>query len=152
MSVDNLFSIRDIQRENSYLGKGMAWPPQEDPVTGDFKRAEQEESVTVCIRHLLHTYVGEYPVLRAFGSRLQDILFSIGTGAVLESVATSVKEAITTFEKRVDFVNVSFEIKSNDKGTRTAFMEVRYRIKATGAIDTNVLTVEEQGLEEQPCL
>lgn len=143
MSVDNLFSIRDIQAPRAYLGKGMAWPPQEDPVTGDFKRAEQEESVTVCIRHLLETYIGEYPVLREFGTRLEDILFSDGSGAVVEAVATSVKEAIIRFEKRIDFVNASFKVETNNVGTRTAFMEIRYRIRATGRTETNVITVEE---------
>ncbi len=143
MSVDNLFSIRDIQSPKAYLGKGMAWPPQEDPVTGDFKKAEQEESVSVCLRHLLETYIGEYPILREFGTRLEDLLFSDGSGAVMEAVAASVKEAIVRFEKRVDFINVSFKVEGNKAGTRTAFMEIRYRIRATGRTQTNVITVEE---------
>jgi phage baseplate assembly protein W len=142
MSVDNLVSIRDIQEDKAYLGKGMSWPPEEDPTTGDFKKAEAEASISVCIRHLLETYIGSYPVLREFGTRLDELLFSIGTGAVGEAIATSLKDGLTRFEKRVDFVNSSIKVETNDKGTRTAFIKVRYRVRATGRVETNVFTVD----------
>lgn len=142
MSVDNLTSIRDIQRPGSYLGKGMFWPPQEDPGTGDFKRAENEESIQVCVRHILETYVNQYPVLRNVGSRLEELLFEEGSGAVLESISASVKETLTRSEKRVNFVNVAFKVENNNKGTRTVFVDIKYRVIATGRIETNVLQID----------
>lgn len=142
MSVDNLLSLRDIKSPKAYLGKGMSWPPSEDPNTGDFKRAEAEESVAVCIRHLIETWIGEYPVLRDFGSRAEDLLFSVGTRAALEAVGSSIRDGLVKFEKRVDFVNLNSNIQTNDKGTRTAHLEVRYRIRATGRVQTNVFVVD----------
>jgi phage baseplate assembly protein W len=142
MSVDNLISRRDVQSPKAYLGKGMAWPPLENPGTGDFQRAEAEESVSDCVRHLICTWIGEYPVLRDFGSRVEELLFSTGTRAAMEAVASSVRDGLVKYEKRVDLVNVTPRIETNDKGTMTAFLEVRYRIRATGRVETNVIPVE----------
>lgn len=142
MSVDSLFSIREVKSPKAYLGKGMSWPPSEDPGTGDLRRAEAEESVSVCILHLIETWIGEYPVLRDFGSRAEELLFSVGTRSAVEAVGASIRDGLKKFEKRVDFVNVNPKVELNDKGTRTAFLEVRYRIRATGRLETNVIAID----------
>jgi hypothetical protein len=65
-----------------------------------------------------------------------------GTRAALEAVGSSIRDGLVKYEKRVDFVNLNSKIQTNDKGTRTAFLEVRYRIRATGRIETNVFAVD----------
>ena len=106
MSVDNLVSYRDLELPRSRLGKGLFWPPQEDETTGDLKKADQEESITVCSRHLIETYIGEYPVIRTFGTRVEDLLFARVQDALLNAIYGSVREGIQKFEQRVDLINL----------------------------------------------
>ena len=141
MSVDNVVSVRDIRSPLAYLGKGMYWPPQEDPVTGDFKKANLEESVRVCVLHIIETYVGSYPVLREFGTLVEALLFEVQAGAGIDAIASSVKDGLTRFERRVEFVNVNLRVEPNSSGTQSAFMEVRYRVVATGRVETGVIDV-----------
>lgn len=142
MSVDNLVSYRDLELPRSRLGKGLFWPPQEDETTGDLKKADQEESITVCIRHLIETYIGEYPVIRTFGTRVEDLLFARVQDALLNAIYGSVREGIQKFEQRVDLINLILETEQGQRPGQKANLNIRYRIRATGQIKTNVTPVD----------
>ncbi len=142
MSVDNLVSYRDLELPRSRLGKGLFWPPQEDESTGDLKRAEQETSIAVGIKHLIETYIGEYPVLRTFGTRVEDLLFARVQDALLNAIYGSVREGIQNFEQRITLINLSLDVKQGKGPGQTANLTVRYRVRATGQIKTNVTPVD----------
>lgn len=145
MSVDNISSLAEQLSPTSFLGKGMAWPPREDPATGDFKRAEAEESISDCLLHLITTSLGEIGPLQNVGTDLDQLLFGPGTGAFVQSVAASITTAINLHEKRVKVLEIRPEFGTSPHGTKTTTINVRYRIIATGKIDNIVAQPPGQG-------
>lgn len=132
MSVDNIAPFEERLSPSAYLRKGLAWPPREDPATGDFKRADAEESISDCLMHLISTSLGEITPMQDFGTRVDELLFGVGHGSFVQAVGASINDAIELHEHRVRVVRITPTVAPNDKGTRTATISIRYRIIATG--------------------
>jgi len=141
MSVDNINSLAEQITPSSFLGKGLAWPPREDPTTGDFKRAEAEESISDCLMHLISTSLGEITPMQDFGTRVDELLFGIGTGSFVQAVASSIEDAVDLHEKRVTITRITPAISTSPVGTKIATITVRYRIIATGREIENVIVL-----------
>ena len=141
MSVDNITSISEQITPLSYLGKGLAWPPREDPTTGDFRKAEAEVSISDCLQHLISTALGEITPMQDFGTRADELLFGVGAGSFVQAVATSITEAIARHERRVRVTKITPAISGNPAGTKTATISIRYRIVATGQEVENVVVL-----------
>ena len=135
MSVDNINSLDEQLSPTAYLAKGMAWPPREDPTTGDFARAEAEESISDCLMHLITTSLGEITPIQNFGTRVDDLLFSVGTSAFVQAVGASIEDAIELHERRVKVIKITPSVQVNSaSSTQTVTIDIRYRIIATGKI------------------
>ena len=132
MSIDNIVPLEERLSPSAYLRKGLAWPPREDPATGDFKRADAEESISDCLLHLISTSLGEITPMQNFGTRVDELLFGVGAGSFVQSVAASITDAITLHEKRVRVIRITPTLSGNPVGTKTVTMSIRYRIIATG--------------------
>ena len=145
MSVDNINSIEEQLSPTAYLGKGLAWPPRPDPATGDFQRADAEDSISDCLMHLVTTSLGEITPIQDFGTRVDELLFAIGARAFVQSVAASIKDAVDLHERRVKIIRTSPSISTNSSGTKTVTIDLRYRIIATGKIDNIVILPPGQG-------
>jgi len=130
------------------LGKGMAWPPREDPTTGDFKRAEGEESISSCILNLITTVYEEIPLLELMGTRIERLLFSNDLDGLLELFRLEVGEALKRHEKRVFYLGTTFEVSGTDRNTLSVKARIRYRVRATGQPDTLVFPFSLNGTPE----
>lgn len=144
-SVDNIASIEEQLSPTAYLGKGLAWPPREDPTTGDFQKSDAEESISDCLLHLISTSLGEIVPLQNFGTRLDELLFSIGAGSFVQAVASSIQDAIALHERRVRVMQITPQIGTAPSGTKTVTISLRYRIIATGRIKSIVTQPPGQG-------
>lgn len=146
MSVDNINSLEEQLSPTAYLGKGMAWPPRPDPATGDFRKAEAEESIQDCLMHLISTSLGEITPLQDFGTRIDELLFAVGSESFVQSVAASITDAIELHERRVKVMRIDPKITaSGPSSTKTITIDIRYRIIATGKIDNITVLPPGQG-------
>lgn len=147
MSVDNINSFAEQLSPTAYLAKGMAWPPRPDPATGDFAKAEAEESISDCLMHLITTSLGEITPIQDFGTRVDDLLFATGTSGFVQAVGASIEEAIKLHERRVTVIQITPSVGSNvGTSTQTVTINIRYRIIATGKIDNIVVHPPGQGI------
>lgn len=136
MSVDNINSFEDQLSPTAYLGNGMAWPPRPDPATGDFAKADAEQSISDCLMHLITTSLGEITPLQNFGTRVDDLLFATASSGFVQSVGASIEEAIDLHERRVKVIQITPRVTANaGTSTQTVTIDIRYRIIATGKID-----------------
>lgn len=125
----------------AFLGRGMAWPPQEDPATGALKKAADEESVSNCIEFGLNTNYGDIPGNEPMGTDLDMLLFRADLLDVADFVGDSFKRLIRTYEKRVFYTGGQFNLNNEAGGNRNRVglvANLKYRIRATGQPDSRV--------------
>lgn len=146
MSVDNVQGIRDVLTPESRLGKGISWPPREDPTTGDFARSEAEASISDCLIHLLTTVVGELSPMTNFGTRLDELLFSAGEEGLIQDVLESVRDAIRLHEKRITVIDLGYTLRPVTTSTSAIEIDLTYRIVATGAVQTFIQRLPPAGV------
>ena len=70
-----------MEDSRAFLGKGFAFPPKVDPVTGKFRMAEGEEDIRQAIYIILMTRLKERAMLPDFGCNLQDYIFDLPDAA-----------------------------------------------------------------------
>ncbi len=135
--------------DNSFLGKGMKFPPQINPATGRFVTASAEESVKQSIYLILMTQVTERPLRPEFGSNILSYTFMDKNVGRLNMVSRTIREQIATQEPRVSDVSVDI-----DMGERSGVLifNIDYTIAATNTRDNLVfpfyLNVTEEEEEE----
>ena len=66
-----------MDSSRAFLGKGFAFPPEVDPVTGHFRMAEGEEDIRQAIYIILMTRLKERAMLPEFGCNLQEYIFDL---------------------------------------------------------------------------
>ncbi len=135
--------------DNSFLGKGMKFPPQINPATGRFVTASAEESVKQSIYLILMTQVTERPLRPEFGSNILSYTFMDKNVGRLNMVSRTIREQMATQEPRVSDVSVDI-----DMGERSGVLifNIDYTIAATNTRDNLVfpfyLNVTEEEEEE----
>lgn len=66
-----------MEDSRAFLGRGFAFPPKVDPVTGKFRMTEGEEDIRQAIYIILMTRLKERAMLPDFGCNLQDYIFDL---------------------------------------------------------------------------
>jgi phage baseplate assembly protein W len=135
--------------DNSFLGKGMKFPPQINPATGRFVTVSEEESVKQSIYLILMTQVTERPLRPEFGSSILSYTFMDKSIGKLNMVSRTLREQIVSQEPRISDVQVGI-----DMGERSGVLifNIDYTIAATNTRDNLVfpfyLNVTEEEEEE----
>lgn len=91
----------------SYLGRGWSFPVRLDEKEGTVRLSEYERDVQESIWIILSTAKGERVMRPDFGCGIQDLVFEVINITTLTGIETSVKEALGTFEPRIDVTKVS---------------------------------------------
>lgn len=91
----------------SYLGRGWSFPVRLDEKEGTVRLSEYERDVQESIWIILSTAKGERVMRPDFGCGIQDLVFEVINTTTLTGIETSVKEALGTFEPRIDVTKVS---------------------------------------------
>lgn len=122
-------------QENTYLGRGMKFPPQIDPVTGRFVMSENEQSVKESIYLILMTQKGERLMRPQFGSRTSGYVFSETNPTMLQIMAHELENDITRNEPRVQDVEIEM-----DYGNRPGclLIDIRYTVSSGTASENMV--------------
>ncbi|MBS6397826.1 MAG: GPW/gp25 family protein [Clostridiales bacterium] len=113
----------------AFLGRGFAFPPEVDPVTGRFVMAESEEDIRQSIYIILMTRKGERAMLPEFGCNLQEYIFDIPDAAFERRLIREVEDALVDFEPRIRNVSVSVDKRKLSDGV--VYLNIDYYIRAT---------------------
>jgi hypothetical protein len=118
------------QSVRKFLGTGFSFPVRVSP-SGNLTWSSGEESVREAIWILLGTAKGERQMLSSFGCGIQDLVFAPNNQTTWANVQHLVKDALTTWEPRIDVLDVQAGA-SGDQATKMV-IRVDYRIRATNS-------------------
>ena len=96
--------------EQSFLGTGVAFPPQIDPATGRFKMSSGSQSVKESIYLILLTQVTERLTRPNFGSRTASYVFMDVNLTELTIMRSELTDIILNQEPRVSDVDIATEM------------------------------------------
>lgn len=111
--------------KNIYLGRGMKFPPQINPVTGRFVISENEQSVKESIYLILMTQKGERLMRPEFGSRTSGYVFAETNPTMLHIMAYELERDITRSEPRVQDVEIRMDC---DSRPGCLLVHIRYTV------------------------
>ena len=120
----------DQVQDREFLGVGWRFPLQVTP-GGRIAQARYEQRIEESIMLILATAPGERPMLD-FGCGIHDLLFSPNDSRSIALVVHLVRQALTTYEARVDVLDVHAE--STADAPNVLLIRINYRIRATNAI------------------
>ncbi|MDO4261616.1 MAG: GPW/gp25 family protein [Eubacteriales bacterium] len=118
-----------MDSSRAFLGRGFSFPPEVDPVTGQFKMAEGEEDIRQAIYIILMTRFKERAMLPDFGCNLQAYVFELPDPAFEAQLIREAEEALTRYEPRIRRVSVSVDKRELGKGT--IYLNIDYYVRAT---------------------
>ena len=118
-----------MDSSRAFLGKGFAFPPEVDPVTGHFRMAEGEEDIRQAIYIILMTKLKERAMLPEFGCNLQEYIFDLPDTAFESRLIREVEDALTRHEPRIRQVEVTVDKKDLPRGT--IYLNISYYVRAT---------------------
>jgi Bacteriophage baseplate protein W len=118
------------QNARKFLGTGFTFPVRVSP-SGNLTYSSGEESVREAIWILLGTAKGERQMLPNFGCGIQDLVFAPNNQTTWANVQHLVKDALTTWEPRIDVLDVN--VSAADGEANTLLIRVDYRIRSNNA-------------------
>ncbi len=121
-----------MDEQKDWLGRGWAYPVQIDPMTGAVTVAEYEADIRQSILIILETSRGERVMRPDFGCGIHDLVFELIDVATLTRVETSVREAMTRFEARIEVLAVRAD--PFDAADGLLLIEMEYRVHRTNQI------------------
>jgi hypothetical protein len=118
-----------------FLGSGMAFPPALD-AAGRFRTNSGDDHVRQSIQLILATVPGERAMRPDFGTGLDTLVFAPASVATLALLQHTVQEQLTTYEPRIDVLDVTARL--DDAPSGRILVEVTYRVRRTDTV-TNLV-------------
>ncbi len=118
-------------RTRAFLGIGWKFPLQ---VTagGSIALSSYEQRVQESIYLILSTAKGERVMLPDFGCGIHDLVFAPNNPQTLSAVVQEVRQALVTYERRIDVLEVATETAPGQPNL--LLIRVDYRIRANNAL------------------
>jgi hypothetical protein len=120
----------------AFLGKGWAFPVTVDATTGKIAMAAYEQDIKEAIRIILSTSKGERVMRPDFGSGIHDLVFASMSTAVIGLLESDVREALTTWEPRIELLRV--EVAADEAYIGKLKVNIDYRVRETNREDNLV--------------
>jgi phage baseplate assembly protein W len=120
----------------AFLGKGWAFPVTVDAITGKIAMAAYEQDIKEAIRIILSTSKGERVMRPDFGSSLHDLVFASVSTAMIGLLESNVREALTTWEPRIELLRV--EVATDEAHIGKLKVNIDYRVRETNREDNLV--------------
>lgn len=118
--------------QKDWLGRGWAYPVQIDPATGSVAVAQYEDDVRQSILIILGTAPGERVMRPDFGCGIHELAFEVIDVATLTRIESSVRDALTKYEARVEIVGVRADPLQAAEGQ--LLIELEYRVRQTNQL------------------
>ena len=113
-----------------YLGAGWKFPVRPS-AGGGLAYSVAEQSIQEAIWIVLGTAPGERQMLPTFGCGIHDLVFAPDNPATQGNIAHLVMDALTTWEPRIDVLDVNVSSASGE--ANTLLIRVDYRIRSNNA-------------------
>jgi phage baseplate assembly protein W len=113
-----------------FLGVGWAFPVAAD-AAGELNLAAYEESVRQSVWIILGTAKGERVMRPDFGCGIYDLVFDINSAATAGEVSQAVRDALLTFEPRIDVLKVDVQPDGNGE---IMLIGIDYEVRATNNV------------------
>ena len=114
-----------------FLGKGWTFPVQldkeKDPISISMSPSEQDIKEALWI--ILSTRKGERVMRPEFGCGIHDFVFSVVNTSTLAMIETSVREALTLWEPRIEVSDVKISTGKVEEGELT--VNIDYKVRTT---------------------
>ena len=111
-----------------FLGKGWKFPVGVDS-KGEIEMSEHEQDIKEAIWIILSTAKGERVMRPDFGCGIHDFVFAAINAANIGLIESSVREALTVWEPRIEFKDVSVSTEKVDEGQ--LLISIDYEVRAT---------------------
>ncbi|MBR5509402.1 MAG: GPW/gp25 family protein [Lachnospiraceae bacterium] len=118
-----------MDRARDFLGRGFAFPPRIDSVTGQFVMADSEEDIRQAIYIILMTRMKERAMLPDFGCNLHEYIFELPDSDFELRIGSEVREALMKYEPRI--INVDVRVETHDIKKGTIWLNIDYTVRAT---------------------
>jgi len=113
-----------------FLGQGWQFPVAVDK-EGALEVAAYEESVRQSIWVILGTAKGERLMRPDFGCGIYDMVFEVNSATTASGVAEEVRDALLSFEPRIDVLNV--DVAPGGEG-EVLYVSIDYQVRATNTV------------------
>lgn len=118
-----------------FLGTGWQFPIRINSRGGlSFVSAEQDIEQAIWI--VLSTAPGERQMLPRFGCGIHDFVFAPNSAATRGTIATLVRKSLTTFEPRIDVVDVRVDATAEEPDK--LLIRIDYRVRKSNAFQNLV--------------
>ncbi|WP_425636484.1 GPW/gp25 family protein [Algoriphagus yeomjeoni] len=114
-----------MENNNSFLGRGWAFPVTFSSESQQVQMAEDEEDIQQSLIILLNTTLGERVMRPDYGANMEDLLFEALNVTTANMIANRIKKAILFHEPRV---------KTEDIDLRPDYNEGRIEVLVTYTI------------------
>lgn len=121
-----------MDERKAFLGRGWAWPPRLDPLSGQVALAEYEDDIRQAMRIIIETAPGERVMRPDFGCGIHELVFESVDSATLQRVRTVVQDALVRYEARIDVLGV--EASRDESVDGLLLIELEYRVRRTNQI------------------
>lgn len=111
-----------------FVGAGWAFPLRTDP-TGGIAVVTGHRDIEEAIRIILGTSYGERPMRPEFGCGIWEHVFAPADATTAGKIAHEVRQSLDRWEPRVDVVEVTVSIDTDDAST--LYIDICYQIKGT---------------------
>jgi uncharacterized protein len=126
----------EASRQREFLGSGWSYPVATDPLSSDVSQSRYERDIREAIRIILETAPGERVMRPRFGCGIHDLVFAEISATTLFAVEAAVREALTTYEARIELLNVAVDAMQALSGL--LIVNIDYRVHLTNQIDNLV--------------
>jgi uncharacterized protein len=117
---------------DGFLGSGVAFPVRLDGEHGGLlATATGEEAVRQSIWMILGTAPGERVMRPDFGCGIHDAVFAVQDTDAAATIVTSVREALTRWEPRIDVLDVYASPDPADP--HRLLIEINYQVRSTNS-------------------
>jgi phage baseplate assembly protein W len=123
-------------RQRDFLGVGWSFPTAADPASGDVSLSAYERDVKEAIRIILQTAPGERVMRPEFGCGIHDLVFAEINATTVAAVDASVRDALTTFEPRIELLDIAVDPIEALSGL--LLIKIDYRVRRTNQTDNLV--------------
>ncbi len=117
-----------MDNENSFLGRGWAFPVSFVEGGSTVEMVEDEEDISQSLRILLSTMQRERVLLPDFGTDLKDLIFEAMTTSTGTAITRRIERAILFFEPRIILDGIIYDQDTNQGIVR---VDLEYTIVAT---------------------
>jgi phage baseplate assembly protein W len=122
MAVNIKSEGKNVATPNRYKDLDIFFTPH--PVTGDITVKTDTDAVRRSVRNIILTNKYERPFKPNFGGSLRDMLFELDTMPKIRRATDRIKKELTTFEPRIDNVQVIFEENDNNEVRCTILYDI----------------------------